>query len=73
MAGTGNNGYGFNTGLARGGSTLSSGFANPLAGRAAFTWQSQGYVTSRATLSSLAGKSVKFRFRIGADDFDIGR
>jgi Zn-dependent metalloprotease len=68
MAGAGNNGYGFNTGLARGGSTIATDYGNPLAGRAAFTWQSQGYVTSRATLSALAGKSVKFRFRIGADN-----
>jgi Zn-dependent metalloprotease len=68
MTGTGNNGYGFNTGLSRGGTRIASDHGNPLAGRSAFTWQSQGYVTSRATLSSLAGKKVKFRFRIGSDD-----
>ena len=44
-----------------------AGYGNPLAGRPAFTWQSQGYVSSRANLSSLAGKSVKFRFRIATD------
>ncbi len=68
MAGAKNNGYGFNTGLSRGGTTIATDHGNPLAGRSAFTWQSQGYVTSRATLSSLAGKKVKFRFRIGADN-----
>jgi Zn-dependent metalloprotease len=67
MAGAGNNGYGFNTALARGGTRIVRDRGNPLAGRSAFTWQSQGYVTTRATLSSLAGKKVKFRFRIGAD------
>jgi Zn-dependent metalloprotease len=74
MAGAGNNGYGFNKGLdsQRAGGLSDTKIAlehgNPLAGRAAFTWQSQGYVTTRATLSSLAGKKVKFRFRIGADN-----
>ena len=71
MSGAGNNGYGFNTGLPRGGSSIALDHDNPLAGRAAFTWQSQGYVTSRATLSSLAGTSLRFRFRIGTDA-DVG-
>src|SRR5205085_1152502 len=31
---------------------------------------SQGYYSSRADLSSLAGQSVRFRFRIGTDSFN---
>ena len=40
---------------------------NPLAGRAAFTGRSHGYISSRLNLSSLAGQSVRFRWRIGLD------
>ena len=40
---------------------------NPLAGRDAFVGPSKGYIGSRLDLSSLAGRSVKFRFRIGTD------
>ncbi|MEI7889645.1 MAG: M4 family metallopeptidase [Actinomycetes bacterium] len=40
---------------------------NPLAGRDAFVGPSKGYIASRLDLSSLAGRSVKFRFRIGTD------
>ncbi|MFN8167392.1 MAG: M4 family metallopeptidase [Candidatus Nanopelagicales bacterium] len=70
MTGAGNNGYGYNNTLpGRGNSTIAAGFGNPLAGRPAFTWQSQGYISSRANLSSLAGKSVKFRFRVAADNY----
>jgi Zn-dependent metalloprotease len=58
------NGYGFNTG-----GTASSRLAadNPLAGATAFTRHSQGYVASRISLASLAGKTAQFRFRITAD------
>ncbi len=49
--------------------TLASGSANPLKGRGAFGNLSQGYYSSRADLSSLAGQSVRFRFRIGADEY----
>jgi Zn-dependent metalloprotease len=48
--------------------TIASGGSNPLAGRTAFTGRSNGYVSSRLNLSSLAGQNVRFRFRIGADD-----
>lgn len=40
---------------------------NPLRGREAFTYLSNGLITSRLDLSSLAGKDVRFRFRIGTD------
>ena len=40
---------------------------NPLGGRNSFVQTSQGYSASRLDLSSLAGKSVRFRFRIGTD------
>ena len=41
--------------------------AEPLAGRRAFTAESNGYVVTKATLSSLKGKTIKLRFRIGSD------
>ena len=40
---------------------------NPLKGRNAFVRESNGYKSSRANLSSLAGQSVRIRFRIGTD------
>jgi len=40
---------------------------NPLGGSQAFVGQSHGYYSSRASLSSLAGQSVRFRFRMGTD------
>jgi hypothetical protein len=40
---------------------------NPLASRPAFVRESNGYRASRATLTSLRGQSVRFRFRIGTD------
>jgi len=48
--------------------TIASGFENPLAGQAAFTADSHGYISSRVDLSSLAGEEVRFRFRIGTDE-----
>ncbi|HUV45370.1 MAG TPA: M4 family metallopeptidase, partial [Dehalococcoidales bacterium] len=47
--------------------TISSGYGNPLAGRQAFGGWSNGYISSRLDLSSLAGQSVRFRFGIGTD------
>ena len=47
--------------------TLPSDFGNPLGGREAFTGSSNGYFSSRANLASLAGQTVRFRFRIGTD------
>ena len=45
--------------------TLGSG--NPLAGRQAFSSVSHGYISSRYNLNSLAGQSVRFRFRLVTD------
>jgi hypothetical protein len=42
---------------------------NPLGARQAFVGQSYGYISSRLDLSSLAGKSFRFRFRIGIDPY----
>lgn len=42
---------------------------NPLHGRDVFGNVSQGYYSSRADLSALAGQPVRFRFRIGTDAF----
>ena len=47
--------------------TIFSGLGNPLAGRPGFVRESNGYGSSRADLSSLAGQSVMFRWRIGTD------
>jgi bacillolysin len=48
--------------------TLYSSAGNPLGGQKAFTAESYGYISSRVDLSSLAGKEVRFRFRIGTDE-----
>jgi Zn-dependent metalloprotease len=40
---------------------------NPLAGQRAFNGSSRGYLSSRLNLASLAGQSVRFRFRMGLD------
>jgi hypothetical protein len=47
--------------------TLSSSFGNPLGGRQAFTRNSFGYTSTRLNLSTLAGRNVRFRFRMGTD------
>jgi hypothetical protein len=54
--------------------TLSPSFGNLLGGRSAFGDISKGYTSSRVDLSSLAGQSVRFRFRIGTDNVidDLG-
>ena len=46
---------------------VATGFGNPLAGRAAFVRESRGYISSRVTLGSLLGMSVRFRLREGTD------
>ena len=48
-------------------STLSSTSLNPIGGRAAFSAVSYGYTSTRLNLASLAGQSVRFRFRLGTD------
>lgn len=45
---------------------------NPLKGRQAFVGTSHGYISSRANLATLAGKNVKFRWRMGLDYVGAG-
>jgi len=47
--------------------TISASYGNPLGGRQAFVRESNGYISTRLNLSSLAGQNVRFRFRIGTD------
>src|SRR5215208_2106221 len=49
--------------------TISTLATNPLGGRQGFAAESNGYISSRVNLSSLAGQNVRFRFRIGTDSF----
>ncbi|GAB4207668.1 MAG: hypothetical protein OHK0022_36200 [Roseiflexaceae bacterium] len=58
LFGTGGNGYN---------GTIATSEGNPLAGRSAFVSISQGYLSSRVNLSTLAGQNVRFRFRIATD------
>jgi bacillolysin len=51
--------------------TIEGGFGNPLANRRAFGGVSNGYRSTRINISSLAGRAVRFRFRIGTD-VDVG-
>jgi hypothetical protein len=44
-----------------------STYGNPLSGRKAFVNTSNGYVSTRYKLSTLAGKTVKFRWVVGTD------
>ncbi len=44
-----------------------TGSSNPLLGRSAFVGPSYGYIASRLNLSSLAGKKIRFRFRLATD------
>ena len=49
--------------------TLNTGFNNPLPGRAAWTGNSNGYVSSSVNLPAAAnGQSVQFRWRMGSDN-----
>jgi Zn-dependent metalloprotease len=41
---------------------------NPLNGREAFGFASLGYQTTRLNLASLAGQTVRFRWRVGSDE-----
>ncbi|MEO7911615.1 MAG: Calx-beta domain-containing protein, partial [Roseiflexaceae bacterium] len=45
---------------------------NPLHGREVFGRVSRGYYSSRLDLSTLVGQNVRFRFRIGTDEFGDG-
>lgn len=48
--------------------TVTTGFANPLGGRAAWTRNNWGYQTVRMNLAPLAGQNVRFRWRMGTDN-----
>jgi bacillolysin len=48
--------------------TISSCCGNSLAGRSGFVNLSNGYMSSRLNLSSLAGQNVELRFRAGSDE-----
>ncbi|MFZ5818725.1 MAG: M4 family metallopeptidase, partial [Chloroflexota bacterium] len=48
--------------------TIETGWSNPLGGRSAFVKDSQGYISSRLYLNSLAGQSIRFRWRMGLDE-----
>ena len=50
------------------GGPIFTGAGNPLSGRAAFVGESTGYGSTRLNLSSLAGRQIRFRFRIGTDE-----
>jgi bacillolysin len=41
--------------------------SNPLGARQAFGIRSNGYISTRLNLSTLTGRTVRFRFRLGAD------
>ena len=45
---------------------------NPHTGKEAFVGDSHGYVSTRYDLASLAGSSVRFRFRISTDSYPWG-
>jgi hypothetical protein len=53
---------------------IASGFGNPNAGHPAYVGDSHGYVSSRFSLTSLAGQSIRFRWRLSTDDsfYDLG-
>ncbi|HIE43681.1 MAG TPA: hypothetical protein EYP78_02655 [Candidatus Omnitrophica bacterium] len=47
--------------------TIGEDYENPLGGREAFCGISNGYISTRLDLGTLAGQDVRFRFRIGTD------
>jgi bacillolysin len=47
--------------------TIYPSYDNPLKGRSAFVGSSHGYISTRLNLSTLAGKTVHFRWRMGLD------
>jgi len=61
----------FSAGKDYGGAIFSGAGASTLAGRQAFVADSHGYVSSRYDLNSLAGQTVRFRFR-QANDSIVG-
>ncbi|HEX6126599.1 MAG TPA: M36 family metallopeptidase [Pyrinomonadaceae bacterium] len=52
----------------------SNGVNNPLAGRSAWSGNSNGYLTSSVRLPAVAaGQNIQLRFRFGADDNTVGQ
>ncbi len=47
--------------------TVANGIFNVLAGRDAFVGDSHGYVSTRVNLTSLAGQTIRLRWRVGSD------
>jgi bacillolysin len=47
--------------------TITRSTRNPLKGRKAFTGRSRGWGSTRLDLSSLAGRTIRIRFRVGTD------
>ncbi|MGZ4739645.1 MAG: M4 family metallopeptidase, partial [Ilumatobacteraceae bacterium] len=47
---------------------LENVYGNPLGNRLAFSGASPGYQTTRINLSTLSGRTVKLRFRLGSDN-----
>jgi Zn-dependent metalloprotease len=53
--------------------SIANGYSNPLQGRSAFVNDSNGMISSRLNLSTLAGQNVRFRFHIGQAGYeDLG-
>ena len=52
--------------------TISSSYGSPIAGRSAFSGASHGYVSTRLNLSSLAGQTIRLRWREGTDSSTAG-
>jgi hypothetical protein len=63
----------FSDGINYANSSIFSTSGNPLGGRSGFLGSSD-YVSTRYNLSSLAGQNIKFRWRIGTDNYvsDLG-
>ena len=50
-------------------STISVNFQNPLAGRMAWTGNSNGYITSTANLpAGASGQNIQLKWRMGSDN-----
>ncbi len=48
---------------------ISNNYTNPLKGRLGFVASSHGYISTRLNLATLAGKTVRFRWRMGLDSY----
>lgn len=52
--------------------TLYGGFGNPLGGQSGYGYGSFGLISSRASLTTLAGQNIRIRYRIGTDSSVAG-